>query len=243
MTGGDGRTGAELAALPDGDPRRGPFDRDERMLAVRDLAGKRRWHTRKGADWLAVRLQYGRGLAVRDVMKMFGIGDSSIYRRADQEGWVPRMSERDRQRLARRVWLCGEIVGTTSDAAAREALMAASEWRRVGEEAVEPLFTADDPLGEPRIMTVNAIRTPKDIPHDAYFSAADPHRDERRHVCDELDDIIADYERAEREVAEAGAGEAGSGAAEVGDDAGRVGEDRGAGEGVAAEGEGEPASA
>jgi hypothetical protein len=208
------------------------------MLAVRDIATKTRWHARNGADWLAVRLQVGRGLKVRDVAKMFGIGDSRIYDHANREDWVPRMSERDRQRLARRVWLCGEIMGVTSDAVGREALMAASEWRRLGEEAVAPLFTPDDPMGEPRIPTIHEIKTPKAIAHDDYFSAADPHGDERRHVCEQLDEIIADYRRAT-----AGSGGAGAGDAVVGDDASCVGADRAAGEGVAAVGDGEPDSA
>lgn len=176
----------------EGDPRR-EIPLEERAEAAAYLKAHKRWHHRRhGVDWFAVQLQFGRGLTGIELAKRFSIGDSTISTRQRDERWIRPMSERDRRRLSRFVWLGGLARGAGHDPESREALKASSEWR-LPEEVAPPKFTLLDPQGAPVTATFN-----QEIPNDIYYSAADPKREDRFAMRRKLDDIIA---RVERDVA------------------------------------------
>ena len=176
----------------EGDPRR-VIPLEQQMEAGAFVRAHKRWHARRhGVDWFAVQLQFGRGFTGRDLAHRFGIGDSTISSRQDEEKWVRPMSERDRRRLSQFVWLAGIWRGAGDDPESREALKASSEWR-LPEEAVPLKFKLLDSKGAPVAATFN-----QEIADDIYYSAADPKREDRFAMRRKLDDIAA---RMEQDVA------------------------------------------
>jgi hypothetical protein len=184
----------------DGDPRRGPHTVSTQIEAA-TLARKRgRWHRdRRHVDWLAVRLGAGRGCASPQLDRMFGVDDSTIRGRARRERWVSPMAECDRRELSVLVWFAGWLRLDPGDAQSREALKTASEYRLLQEECAV-IWREKKPEGEPLRFTIN-----EEIPNEAYFSNADPKRDERRSVMDELEAKLRELEGEwEREAEEEG---------------------------------------
>ena len=131
------------------DPLAPPYLDEEVALARAQLGDARRWHRISGVDWLAVRLQFGRGRSFLEVSAMFGVSGQAMRDRAKHEGWANAMTERDRRKLARLVWIGGLERGAASEAELAE-LRAACAWSAVAREAQAPLFTMMDPLGETR---------------------------------------------------------------------------------------------
>lgn len=175
------------------DPRRGPFSLEEIAEAALLAGWKGRWHGRKrSVDWLAVQLQYGRGRTAQALAWAFGIGDSTIGTHKEREGWISLMSEGDRRDLARQVWIAGVACIAPDDAGSREALTAASEWR-LPQDRTPATWQRKDKGGAPMTMTLN-----EEIPHDAYYSEADPRRADRIEMRDSLDELLG---RMERDVA------------------------------------------
>lgn len=167
------------------DPRRGPFSDEQRAEAAAYAEVKGRWHVRRrNVDWFAVQLQYGRGLSAQRVGRMFSISDSTIGTRRDVGKWVSPMSEADRRDLARLVWLAGEARIATDDAASLAALKGASEWR-LAQDTAPVTWQAKDKAGAPMTLTLN-----DEIPHDVYYSAADPQRADRIEMRSKLTDLI-----------------------------------------------------
>ncbi|HEX5006824.1 MAG TPA: hypothetical protein VFV70_06905 [Hyphomonadaceae bacterium] len=174
-----------------GDPRRGPHSLEQRAIAAAYLASRNRWHLLdRGVDWFAVRLQYGRGLNGVTLARIFDIGDSTISSRKRAEKWPRIMSERDRMRLSRLVWLGGVMRGAGDDLQSRGRLKASSDWDLP--EPLEPLtFVQDDPAGLPQQATFNRKVS------DDFFSCA-VERADHTLMCDKLDELVA---RMERDVA------------------------------------------
>jgi hypothetical protein len=176
----------------EGDPRRGPHSPGERAEAATLVFAPNRWHRQTpGVDWFAVQLQFGRGFKAEQLGMMFGIGDSTIAGRKRKGNWIQPMSERDRRKLARLVWLGGIARGLGEEEKSRDALRAMSEWR-LPEELTPRTFVPQDRDGT-RTVTIN-----QEIPNDIYYTAADPKRDERIAMRNRLDELIA---RMERDVA------------------------------------------
>lgn len=177
----------------EGDPRRGPHTPEERAEAAAYMMAPNRWHRlAPGVDWFAVWLQYGRGFNALQLARRFDIGDSTISNRKRDEHWVSPMSERDRRKLSMLVWLAGIARGAGESEASREALKASSEWR-LPEQQAPPRYRPYDPNGAPQTVTfIN------EFPDDAYYTAADPKRDDRIAMRSKLDELIA---RMERDVA------------------------------------------
>jgi len=180
--------------FPEGDPRRPPFELTERARAVGDAVDERRWHQRSGADWLAMRLQYGRGRSVADVAAMFAVSDSSIYPRIRNEKWLQPMSERDRRNMARRVWIGGLARFDECEKENRAALKASSEWRLIVCREPEPLWQSSDAAG-------HKIKV-QDIHNDDGFFEADPKHEQREHISRRLDQLIAQLESEEGKTAD-----------------------------------------
>jgi hypothetical protein len=173
----------------EGDPRR-EISLEAQAEAGAFMTTHKRWHGRKyGVDWFAVQLQFGRGFTGRELAHRFGIGDSTISARKDEERWIRPMSERDRRRLSQFVWLAGIWRGAGDDPESRAALKASSEWR-LPEEVAAPKFMLLDPKGAPVATTFN-----QETPDDVYYSSADPKREERFAMRQKLDDLIACMER------------------------------------------------
>jgi hypothetical protein len=216
-----------------GDPRR-EISLEAQAEAGAFMTAEKRWHYRRhGVDWFAVQLQFGRGFTGRDVAKRFGIGDSTISARQDDERWIRPMSERDRRRLSQYVWLAGIWRGAGDDPESREALKASSEWR-LPEEVVPPKFKLLDPKGAPVAATFE-----QEIPNDIYYSPADPKREDRFAMRRKLDDLIACAQRDIAGQETAGADEV---APEVAGDARRLDQPAAAGEVLDPVGEAEPTS-
>jgi hypothetical protein len=137
------------------DPRRGPHLQETRTEAAALARAPNRWHARNPrVDWLAVRLQFGRGLKSYETALMFSIGLSTIDRRRCMERWLPLLAEVDRRRLSAIVWLAGVARLDLDDPTARDTLKAASEWRSIQRPA--PLVWREkEPLGEPLRFVVN----------------------------------------------------------------------------------------
>jgi hypothetical protein len=246
----DGSIGFE--EFEESDPRRGPHALSVLAEAAALARSPGRWHHRKRhVDWLAVRLAVGRGYASSAAGLMFGIDASHIRKRVRDERWVSPMTERDRRELSVMVWLAGWAHLTDGDAESRDALKRTSAWQaRKVEQAV---WREKDPQGEPLQFTIN-----DETPDDAYFSAADPARDERRSVVDKLETRLreleaeweAEQEREEEEEQDESAAEgaeaedrAGEGADQAGAVADVLGESGSGGTGVEGVGPPEPASA
>lgn len=217
----------------EGDPRR-VISLEEQMESGAFMMAHKRWHARQhGVDWFAVQLQFGRGFTGRELAHRFGIGDSTISARQDEERWIRPMSERDRRRLSQFVWLAGLARGAGDDPESREALKASSEWR-LPEEVVAPKFRLLDPQGAPVAATFN-----HEIPDDIYYSAADPSREDRFAMRRKLDDIAA---RMVRDVIAAKAARDGGVRHEVAGDTGGIHEPAAAGEDLDPVGAEEPVS-
>jgi len=169
--------GKEIAEFEEGDPRRGPHTLEERAEAAALIEAAGRSHYRRPEiDWYAVRLQCGRGLKPLEAARMFNIGQSSVEgcRRRDGD-WPAVMSERDRRRLSRLVWLAGIARGLGDNEASRAALKEMSEWR-LPERKTPPTFELQDRYGAAE-ATIN--------------TTADPARDEHLAVRSKLDELIA----------------------------------------------------
>jgi hypothetical protein len=198
--------------FPDGDPRRGPHSLEEMAEAAALIRAQGRWHYRMpDVDWYAVGLQYGRGLKPLELARMFGIGSSSVDEQRRKGKWPKIMSERDRRRLARLVWLAGIVRGAGDDEASRAALRKISEWRLVEREK-PPGFELQDKYGAADAAAFN----PEEFPDDAYYTDADPRRDDRIAMRSKLDELIA---RMERDVAHGAAHREAALGGEVADDA------------------------
>jgi len=189
-----------------GDPRDPTLTPKERDEAAGALLDKRRWHLRNGADWLAVRLQYGRERKTLDVATAFGIGEATVDERARNEGWVRSMGEHDRRDLSRLVWLAGWARLARGETVDFGALRAASEWR-VAPKAVE------QPLWQPRAAKAENIRANMDmeISDDGYGNGADgdygidPKREEREAIRQKLDELLERLEADARDAGQVGA--------------------------------------
>jgi hypothetical protein len=121
------------------------------------------------------------------------------------------MLEDERRRLSALIWLAGVERLPAGDTDRREALKSASEWRLRVRERREPDWqdaqpTANDQPG-----------TSVEFPDDAYYTDADPRRDDRIAMRNKLDDLIA---RIERDIAREAALCDGAVAPDVADDAG-----------------------
>jgi hypothetical protein len=103
------------------------FTEEEHTQAALQIENRRRWHARNGADWLAIRLQCGRGRLVREVADEFGVPPSSIRDRMQSDRWMRTLSPADRQELSRQVMLGGYLMAL----ARREA----PDWRRLAQSA------------------------------------------------------------------------------------------------------------
>jgi hypothetical protein len=187
----------------DGDPRRGPHSLEERADAASLIAAPGRWHYRRPEiDWYAVRLQCGRGIKPSEAARMFDIGVSTIEEHRRKGRWPAVMSERDRRRLSRLVWLAGIARGLGDNEASRAALKKMSEWR-LPEARTPPTFELQDKHGAAEAARFNA----EEFPDDAYYTDADPRRDDRLAMRSRLDELIA---RMERDVARGAAPEDGA---------------------------------
>jgi hypothetical protein len=187
----------EVAAqFAEDDPRRPPYALEDRLEAAVMTTAPHRWHLFNGADWFAIRLQHGRGIDLMKLSRIFGVGYSTIRQRAAKEGWVKAMSEYDRRRLSRLVWLGGLAREKQADPALRAMLARASEWRLVLAQG-RVTFEPRDKRGEaPPMMILNDEEQdiPQDIPDDAYFSERDPKREERISVVQQLERKLAALE-------------------------------------------------
>ena len=165
----------------EGDPRRGPHSLSVQNEAEALARAPGRWHrTKRHVDWFAIHLAVGRGYASPRAGRMFGVEGSHIRKRAGEEKWVSPMAESDRRELSVWVWLGGWRRLYPGDADSRVALKKASKWLLRQEE--HATWREKNPMGEPLKFTIN-----DEIPDDAYFSDADPKRDERRSVVDKLE--------------------------------------------------------
>ncbi len=131
--------GAVVPFLEEDDPRGAEMSADEQALAAGLLEAPARWH-RGGADWLAVELQYGRGVPVAELARSFGVSTSQIYVRSRGQSpavapWVAALTEEDRRELARLVWDAGDKRGALKNTEEARRLYAASEWRPLARAA------------------------------------------------------------------------------------------------------------
>jgi hypothetical protein len=175
------------------DPRRGPHSVEVQQEAARLAEAPGRWHGRNvEVDWLAIELTVGRGVLVLDVSCMFCVGESRIYKLKKMRKWSAMLTEDKRRRLSVLVWLAGFRRVPEQDTQRRERLKAASEWRLPERE------TPQSPRKTERqgAKTAPAINEeiPEEIPDDAYFSHADPKREERRAVMDKLEARLRELE-------------------------------------------------
>jgi len=193
-------TARSLMKFPEGDTRRAPFSVTEQAEAAEMLESEDRWHVRNAADMLAVRLQYGRGLSIAKTARMFGIGATFIGKRIHNEKWKPAMSERDRRELARLIWLGGLMRGARESEQSLSALRAASEWRMAA-GATGRRWQPKDGNGQPKSMTVH-----EEISDDAYYTDADPNREEREAMRAKLQAVLDEIEDEAREESEDEAG-------------------------------------
>ncbi len=185
--GGDEQAEAWGAGFPEDDPRAEMPSPEQRAKAVKMMQAKGRWHYRnKSVDMLAARLQFGRGMPILRVARMFGISPTCIRDRIDDDKWLATMSEYDRRDLSRLVWLAGTLKGAREDEQRLAALRAASEWR-VWQPEQPTRWRPRDRHGEQRSMTPNT-----EISDDAY--TADSGDEERDEMLSRLDAIIASYE-------------------------------------------------
>jgi hypothetical protein len=221
----------------EGDPRRGPHTLSVQNDAAVHACARSRWHQRKrSVDWFAIRLAVGRGVPLEEVSRMFGVCRPHIGERRRLQKWVKPMTESDRRELSVLVWLAGVRRIGLGDHKSREVLKKTSEWRRYSE--TNAIWREKDREGEPFEFTINS-----EIPDDAYFSGADPKRDERRDAVDRLEARLRGLEAQWEEELEAdevaegeGAGDrdqADQASADVGAVAGGLGESLGNKEGVA----------
>jgi hypothetical protein len=203
--------------FPEGDPRRGPHSLEEMAEAGALIDAPGRWHYRRPEiDWYAVQLQRGRGFKPPEVAEMFGIGLATVDQHRRKRKWPKVMSERDRRRLSRLVWLAGIARGAGDDDASRAKLRKMSEWRLLRREA-PPTFELLDRHGAAEAATINY----EEFPDDAYYTDADPKRDDRIAMRSKLDELIA---RMERDVARGAAPGDGALVEKVADDARRPAE-------------------
>ncbi|HEY7800423.1 MAG TPA: hypothetical protein VIA80_16775 [Hyphomonadaceae bacterium] len=220
----------------EGDPRRGPHSPEERAKAAAMIDAPKRWHQRSpDIDWFAVRLQFGRGLKLRLVARMFGIPQSTTAEHRREDKWIPLMTERDRRTLSRLVWLAGIARGVGKTRKGRAMLRAWSDWS-VLERKPTATFEPQDPLGAPQPVAFN----PEEFPDDAYYTEADPKCEDRFAMRTRLDELIA---RMERDVAEEAARENCETVEGMAGDEGRPAESATGREGVVSVGAAEPASA
>jgi hypothetical protein len=230
--------------FPEGDPRRGPHSLTVQVDAELQSRTKGRWHRlQRHIDWFAIRLTVGRGYTKQEAGRLFGIGRSHISDVADRLRWVFPMADADRRELSVLVWLAGVKWIDPACEKSREALKRASEWRRKHVSTL-PVWQEKERQGDRMTFTIN-----DEIPDDAYLSEADPQRDERQSVLDELQarlrGLEAEWEReaAIEQIEEAGDQHRdGEGADQVGDVARRMDDAIGGAVGVAGMGEAEPAS-
>jgi len=150
---------AAAEQFADDDPRRAPATGEEDAEAKAGAGDRQRWH-RQRTDWFAIRLQYGRGIGVFDLCRMFSIGETTLRRRARQENWRPLMTGRDMRSLARRVWLTGLARGG-HDEGSLARLAVASEWRPIAEPP-NWKWTPKDPDGEPPALKAIG-KTPEEL--------------------------------------------------------------------------------
>jgi hypothetical protein len=193
------------------DPRRPPYDATEQADAAGEAADGRRWHE-NGADWLALKLQFGRGVSVAELSRNSGVPQTTIRRHRDDGRWSRRLGPQAARAMARRVWL-GGLARYPHDAASIAAVMQWSEWRVSAAVARPPSFAARKAAagftGRPEAMAEPQEEVPF-IPYDPRF---DPHCEDRILMRNKLDRLIADMERDLALEAEARA--AGVGAAEA----------------------------
>jgi hypothetical protein len=208
------------------DPRDPPFTPEERDAAAEALLDKRRWHRRNRADWLAMRLLYGRGREAGEVAAAFGAGRATVQQRAKDGEWTHAMTEGDRRSMARVVWLAGVARLARGEAVDFGALRAASEWRVAPKVAEKPLWVSSAAEAGSAANESAAMRISDEGFDDDY--GADPKREERETIRRKLDELLERLEADRQRADEDGAGPEGGG------DAGGGGEISGAdGAGVA----------
>jgi hypothetical protein len=194
-----------------------------------------RWHRGSGLDWMAVRLQHGRGLSSSELSYMFNIPVSTIRGHAREHGWETPMAEEDRRELARHVWLAGLMRNDPADAVSRESLKAMSEWR---ERGPEPDYRWKPKHDRKQKVSVNRIE--EDDRDDGPADAGEVESLQRA-----LGELIARFESGEplepAGPTAIGAGEAGAGL--VPEETGDAGGDPAGDEAVATVGEAGAASA
>jgi hypothetical protein len=172
------------------DPRRGPHSPAMQAEAAAQAELPGRWHARNAeVDWFAIKLTVGRNFRVLETSRAFRVGEARIYKRARNEHWPKLMVEDERRRLSALIWLAGVKRLPAGDADRREALKAASEWRLKPHLRRE----ADRLDAQPTTNETNED-TNEEIPDDAYFSDADPQRDERRSIMDKLEAKLRELE-------------------------------------------------
>jgi hypothetical protein len=173
------RTAAARPLFEPGDPRDSEaWSAEDAASAAAWVDAPGRWSLRSNADWMAVRLQYGRNLRVAELSRMFSISVGHIYARRDAEDWVRNLSEADRRELARIVWFAGVKRRRASTAKARKKLKASSEWERIAPPAAAGAWRPRDRHGEPQDATF----------HDTAFQGdTDDGRTRRDHAFDGLE--------------------------------------------------------
>jgi hypothetical protein len=173
----------------EGDPRRGPHSPAALAEAAEAAKDRTRWHRRNPeVDWFAVKLTLGRGFNPMDASRAFAIGESRIYKRANLHDWqLGPMPEEERRELAAQVWLAGVLRYPEHNAERRARQKAASEWS-------EKPFPRGQPLPSRTEQAAQSAIKEETIPDDAYFSDADPKREERRWVMDRLEARLRELE-------------------------------------------------
>lgn len=204
--------GAATPFMKEDDPRLERMTLEETVFARGLIAAPARWAP-SGADWLAVELQYGRGVSVAALALWFGVGTSRIYARSNgdnpaRERWLRNLAEADRRQLARLVWFAGDERGALDTSAGARRLKAASEWETLAPET--PLvWRASVPAGGPRGVTFdergfgeNGFRErqagdgrvgadEREWFEGGCYGADDPHREERLVMRDRINALLA----------------------------------------------------
>jgi hypothetical protein len=181
----------KVAEFEDGDPRLGPHSLEERAEAAAMMEAPGRWHYRRpDIDWFAVQLQRGRGFKTNEAADMFGIGRPTVDEHRRKGKWPRILSERDRRRLSRLVWLAGIARGLGEDETSRAMLRKTSEWRLLAAHR-PPVFELQDKQGAAEAATINS----EEFPDDAYYTDADPRREDRIAMRSKLDELVARMER------------------------------------------------
>lgn len=249
------QAGGAIERIEEDDPRLAVVGVEQRTFAAGMVEAPLRWAP-SGADWMAVELQYGRGVPVEALARWFGVSTARIYARARgdnpaREPWRRHMAEADRRELAWLVWVAGDKLGMTKSSENTRKLKAMSEWRALPPASARAWTPkhADEPrsvnFGQGELGDSfsegrdgeGRVGDEREWFAGGCYGEADPRRDERIAIRDRINALLAGFDDA---AAEAGGGD---GAADLAGEPGGVVAAGAGGDGVAGMGEWRPAGA